>query len=488
MSNLHHFFGSMISPRYSSKDEIDPLYVEKVWLMAENSQDVVLMNSILKLATLTPLVLTRAAAHKEASLRVSYLLREDTSVDTIQFLLGPERRSDVFAGLVVACKNNKVLSDILVAKMIEKPTKILAREMIRERIADPRAQIAALSVLSGDKNLPDRLISSKVTMIKNLLASSEHSSQMVTILTAKELVGGDYTSLSSKDLYALVVKLVSAARSHDERTLGRYYVRFMLDSLMAIANNPNTDEKTYKYMAKLSEDVWFQTALAASDLHSYCLQFQTIMSSSALAMSVSTVDEVYDKARTVKGAELAFMIDLALASKQSSMLEGLLENPDALLSDKFTEVVQASSPTNVVMSMSRTNSPELFKAIWREKLSGTPDKCWEYLLDADAVVVELSKSVYSSIGSKPTYTISRDMEALFAFTAPREALANMPWSVVCNELRYSPVLASAKVRNTLMQMQLESLGSSIEKWETFNNFALTWTETFGSLLDAAVAI
>lgn len=488
MSNLHHFFGFMISPRYTSKAEIDPMYVEKVWMLAENSQDIVLMNSILRLAKLTPMVLTRAAARKEASLRVAYLLREDTSVDTIKSLLGPERRSDVFAGLVIACKDNKVLSDILVAKMLEKPTKILAREMIRERIADPRAQISALSVLSGDRSLPDRLITNKVSMIKNLLASSEHSSQIVTILTAKELVGGDYASLSSQDLYALVVKLVSAARNDDEHKLGRYYVRYLLDSLMDIANNPNTDEKTYKYMAKLSDDVWFQTSLAESDLHSYCLQFQTIMSSSALAMSVSTVDEVYNKARTVKGAELAFMIDLALASKQSSMLEGLLENPDALFADKFEEVIKTSSPTNVVVSMSRTNSPELFKAIWREKLLGTPDKCWEYLPDADAVVVDLSKSVYGSLSSKPSYSISRDIEALFAYTAPREALANMPWSIVCNELRYSPVLALATVRSTLMQMQLESLGSSIEKWETFNNFASTWTETFGSLLDAAVAI
>ncbi len=491
MTAIHPFFASMIAERYNDAMVPDPIYMEKVWFIAERNSDVVLMCDILKSKNITPIILERAKLRKEEAIRIIYLRHPETDAATIKSLLETERRSEVFAGLVCEGKNNKVLADILVEKILEKPTKILAREMVAVRFPDPRAQVAALKVLSGDRRLPDKVLSSKNVLIKNLLAQTEYASALIDNMTAAELVNHDYTTLSSAELHKLVVKLVSAASKKDGEAAyyGHYFLRYVLEALIQIAGNPITGEDTFKLLSTLELSEWFLRAQASTDHSSYCSRFQTVMGASTMSIMVGAVDDVYSNAKSATGNELDKMMSLAIAAdKSSSLVEGLLENPQALEHTLVVPLVKLATPLNLAVAMERSRSTPLFKLMWRERGLGTPTKCWEFVADVDDVVVELSKEVYARVLDVPIYQMTRDIEALFPFTVPDQAVLEMPWSVMAgNSSRYSSVL-SGPVRRKIIELQLKTLGDSHNNWENFNSFALVWTGTYGALLEASATI
>lgn len=488
MTRIHPFFASAIAERYNDSTVPEPLYVEKVWFIAERNADILLMCEILKSKKVTPVVLERAKLRKEEAIRIIYLLHPQTDPESIRSLLENEGRSEVFAGLVQGGKDNKVLSDLLIAKIAKKPTKILAREIVGSRFPDPRAQVAALKVLAGDRRLPDKVISSKNIMIKNLLTTSEYASDIIDNMTATELLNHEYGKLSAENLHKLVVKFLSAATKTDNSN-SRYFVRYLLDALMAIIALPATGSETFLLLNSVEFADWFLKAQGSSDQSSYCSRFQTVMSSSTMTILAGAVDEVYSSAKVTKGNELDRLMNLVVASdKSSNIVEGLLENPHALKHILATSLVKVASPLNLAVAMERSRSTALFKLIWREKGLGTPIKCWEFLHDPSAMVVELSKEVYVVNPNVPTHKNNQAVEALFSFVVPDQAVLDMPWEIVSNNSsRYSSVL-SGPVRSKIMEMQLKILGESTDKWETFNNFALVWTGTFGSLLQASVAI
>lgn len=489
MSAIHPFFASMIAERYNDSTTPDPSYMEKVWFIAERNSDATLMCDILKSKSVTPVILERAKLRKEEAIRIIYLLRPDTDADTIKSLLATEGRSDVFAGLVREGKSNKVLGEILVEKILEKPTKILAREMIGIRFPDPRAQVAALKILSGDRRLPDKILSSKNVIVKDLLANSEYASAIIRNMTAGELVNHDYSNLSGADLHNLVVKFISAASSKDYERLGRYYVRYLLDALIQIAGNPTTESETFKLLNTVELSEWFLKVKASSEYSSECSRLQTVMSSSSMTLLVGAVDSVYRNAKSATGVELDRFMNLAIASGTSSnIVEGLLENPCALEHTLVTSLIKLASPLNLAVAMERSRSTALFKLIWREKSLGTPTKCWEFVTDPANVVIELSNEVYTKVPEAQIHKSHREIEALFSFVVPDQAILDMPWIVIAsNSSRYSSML-SGPIRSKIMELQLKTLGDSQDNWENFNSFALVWTGTYGALLEASVTI
>ena len=102
--------------------------------------------------------------------------------------------------------------------------------------------------------------------------------------------------------------------------------------------------------------------------------------------------------------------------------------------------------------------------------------------------MELSKEVYAKIPETHVFQSSREIEALFSFIVPDQAVLDMPWRVIgANSSRFSSVL-SGPVRSKIMELQLKTLGDSQDNWENFNSFALVWTGTFGALLEASATI
>ena len=489
MSAIHPFFASIIAERYNDSTVPDPSYMEKVWFIAERNSDVTLMCDILNSKSVTSIILERAKLRVEEPIRIIYLLHPSTDADTIKSLLENERRSEIFAGLVSAGKSNEVLAEILVGKILEKPTKILARELVGVRFPDPRAQVAALKVLSGDRRLPDKIHSSKNVLIRELLAKNEYASAVIRNMNAEELVNHDYTALSSVDVHILVTKLIAAAASTDSRYQSRYFVRYVLDALIQIAGNQNTESETFKLLNTVELSNWFLKAQGSSDHSSYCSRLQTVMSSSDMTLLVGAVDNVYSNAKSATGAELSRLMNLVVASdKSSNIVEGLLENPHALEHTLVTSLVKLASPLNLAVAMERSRSTALFKLIWSEKNLGTPTKCWEFLANPADVVMELSKEVYAKIPETHVFQSSREIEALFSFIVPDQAVLDMPWRVIgANTSRFSSVL-SGPVRSKIMELQLKTLGDSQDNWENFNSFALVWTGTFGALLEASATI
>lgn len=489
MNTIHPFFASMIAERYNDSTLPDPSYMEKVWFIAERNSDVAMMCDILKSKSTTPVILERAKLRKEEAIRIIYLLHPETDADTINSLLETERRSEVFAGLVREGKSNKVLAAILVNKILEKPTKILAREMIGIRFPDPRAQVAALKVLSGDRRLPDKIQSSKTVIIKDLLANSEYASAIIRNMTAAELVHHEYSALSGADLHNLTVKFISAASSKDYERLGRYFMRYLIEALIQIAGNPTTESETFKLLNAVELSEWFSKAQASSEHSSYCSRLQTVMSSSTMTLLVGAVDDVYRNAKGATGEELDRFMNLAIAAEKSSnIVEGLLENPGAMGHTMVTSLIKLASPLNLAVAMERSRSTVLFKLIWREKSLGTPTKCWEFLTDPANVVLELSKEIYAKVPETQIYQSNREIEALFSFIVPDQAILDMPWRVIgSNSSRYSSAL-SGPVRSKIMELQLKTLGDSQDNWENFNSFALVWTDTYGALLEASATI
>lgn len=496
MPNLHPFFTSILAPRHDDTVKPSPSYLEKVWHIAEKCGDVATMCDILKSDKLTPAVLDRARLRKEEDIRVLYILRQDTPAETIKSLLENEGRSDVFAGLVRAGRENKVLHDILVDKIVAKPTKILAREMVACRFPNDRAAMAALKVLTDDHRVTDVVRSSKNSLIKDLLTKEDYAGEVIESMTTEELVTAisdhrfdSCEKLSTDNLHKLSTKLMTTAQTMDLAHVSRHFVRYLLETFIQVAGNPKTSTDTFKLLNSIEHSTWFGKFSKMGEYASHCSRLQTVMSSSSMTISVGASDDVYEQAKCAKDSEFESLIEVTVASaKSSNVLEGLLENPRVLTHSLIGPLLRLSSPTNLVVAMERTRSNELFKAIWRDRNIGIPLKCWEALDDAQAVVMDLSKEVYSKGPTKDPFSRGRDIEALFVFVMPEQAILDMPWDIIeSNCTRYSTIL-SAAMREKIMDLQMRSLGTCPEHWETFNSLAHTWQGTFGSLLQTSVKL
>lgn len=496
MPNLHPFFASILASRYDDTLKPDPSYVEKVWHIAEKCGNVATMCDILRSDSLTPAVLDRARLRKEEDIRILYILRKDTPAETIKALLENEGRSGVFAGLVREGRENKILHDILVEKIVAKPTKILAREMVACRFPNDRAAMAALKVLAGDHKVTDAVRSSKNLLIKDLLTKEDYAAEVIESMTTEELVTAiaDHRfdtreKLSADNLHKLSTKLMTTAQTMDLGHVSRHFMRYMLETFIQVAGNPKTSTDTFKMLSSIEQSTWFGKLSKMGEYATYCSRLQTVMSSSSMTLSVGASDDAYEQAKCAEGSEFESLVEVTVASgKSSSVLEGLLENPRVSTHSLIHPLLRLSSPTNLVVAMERTRSSELFKAIWRNRNIGIPTKCWEALDDAQAVVMDLSKEVYSKGPTKDAFSRGRDIEALFVFVMPEQAILDMPWDVIeSNCSRYSTVL-SGTMREKIMDLQMRSLGTCPEHWETFNSLAHTWQGTFGSLLQTSVKL
>jgi hypothetical protein len=472
-------------------EDADPVLLQQVWTLAEQSADVEILVALLSRKGVFPEELrARARLRKETEVRVAYLTRSDVSTEERAELLESEKRSDVFAGLIAVAKDNLDLAARLAEQLEKKPTKVLSRTMLREGFDHGDASWIALQAVASDKTMPQQLESRVVNAAAKYARDPERCGVLVEILGDQILITLDPSVIPA---------------SHHLR-----YVERML--AVAITKSPHWDwelrrrassaaDQLIKFTQRdgLSTEVLALLEAATSNDDFSAADQVAALLAGRLSLETRAEDDRYDAACTVTGVELDRMIDFALVGDpvvNAGLLQGLLENPAARSHKDFSKLLAHVKPVTMVRAMASSKSLELFVEIWRDRHQEMPEDCWGFLSDPDQVMDRLMQEEVKSINDPDTRRyyggVPQRLMALLERGVPAALVATLPFEVFNTPTSYYQRWASAHLISVVgaqvAALQAEFLGTDQQRWENFNNLASSWSGTLGELLEASCTL
>lgn len=453
----------------------------QVWRLAENSNDLDVMQDLAgRPGALPDEVVERVRLRKEAPVRIAYLSRQDLPDEERAALLGAEKRSEVFAGLIAAARENEALASRLAEQFVLKPTKLLARQMLREDFGDVDLQFECLKTLVGERNPAEWLWRKMRSIVKECASNAERSNELAGILPLDLAMHLEVSVLDEPSQLTLIGRLASrAALEYPKKTWeSRRLISNVSRFLVATSALPGLPDAVVEALDILATAEWMEEGDRVAGA----------LAGRRAVMQESSVDEQRLAARTATGAKLDGLVRLALADNTSgseTFIQGLLENPAAWSHDSFNEVVTAASPAFLVKAVQATRSHDLMSRLWKLHHRYIPDACWEYVDDLEKLNERLVMETLA--GDHPPYHAQGLIASLLARGISDEALGRVPYDVVAanhySRRYHSPVLE--EIAPQLVRLQLQALGENTQYWENFNNLAADWSGTIQELLDAS---
>ena len=464
-------------------DAVPGPVVSQIWRLAEGSADAELMRVLASRPGPLPAeVVERLRLRKETEVRIAYLSRPDISDEERSTLLESEKRSDVFAGLMQAAKENDALAARLSAQFMSKPTKVLARQILRDDFGDPALHVECLRVLVNDRQMPDWLFRKLEKLVVACSSDAVCAASLVPLLPVPLLVSLEMGVLPEDAQLELIARFAAYGSGHyDNYDWNQRRLRSRVNEFLVEASAlPGLPDRVVEALDELSKAEWVTVGeQMAGSL------------AGRRAMMGDSVDEQRLTARSSTGRRLNDLVKLALVecSKQSateeSLVQGLLENPAILLHEDFPMIVSASPPAYIVKAVQATGSHDLMSALWRICDERIPEACWGYVHDSTALVERLLEETLER--NEHPYRTNALVAALLGRGVSDAAVARIPFTVFTDRVyRWrgsSPVLDA--VAPQVVRLQIEALGDSPQLWENFNSLADGWTGTLGELLAAS---
>jgi hypothetical protein len=454
----------------------------QIWHLAERTGDTEVMRTVASRDGALPSeVVERLRLRKEPVLRIAYLSRNDISDTERSSLLAAEKRSDVFAGLIAAAKENGPLAERLKEQFDSKPTKVLARQMLRDDFGDADLRFECLRTLAGEKNPPDWLWRKFRSIVAANTADTARSEELVRILPVGLLVSLDMRVLGEEAQLHLIERFVSYA-SQDESWFvdweARRLVRSISEFLIAASALPDLSDAVVNALDALSTAEWLEEGDRIAGA----------LAGRRATMS-NSVDDLRLQARSATGTKVNDLIELALADRTSgseTLIQGLLENPAAWSHAQFSGLVSHVPPAFLVKAVQATRSHDLMARLWAIDPRVIPEACWEHVDEQQKLVERLVVATLAK-DEENIYRIQDHLALLLTKGVSDAAVGRLPLRVISEYYGYrryhSSVLQAAAPQ--VVRLQMEALGENPGYWENFNNLADGWSGSLADLLEAA---
>lgn len=455
--------------------------IVQIWGLAENSADLALMCDLAgRPSALPDEVVARVRLRKEAPVRIAYLSRADLSDDERAALLGAEKRSEVFAGLIAAARGNEALASRLAEQFKSKPTKLLARQMLREDFGDADLRFECLRTIVGEKNPADWLWRKMRSIVVENASNVSRSTELAETLPLDLALFLDFGSLIESAQLRIIERLATRAAAEYPTKVweSRRFVSNVSNYLVAASALPGLPDTVVEALDAVATSEWINDGDRIAGA----------LAGRRAVMQDSSVDDQRLAARSASGAKLDGLVKLALADNTSgseTFIQGLLENPLAWSHASFGDVVSSASPAFLVKAVQATRSHDLMSRLWRLGHHHIPDACWEHVDDLQGLTERL---VFETLANElHPYQAQGLIASLLARGISDDALGRIPYGIIAGShysYRYrSPVLE--EIAPQLVRLQMEALGENSQHWENFNNLAGDWSGTYRELLDAS---
>lgn len=457
--------------------------ITQIWKLAEGSGDADVMCVLAgRPGQLPSEVVERLRLRKETEIRIQYLSRTDLTDEERTTLLESEKRSDVFAGLIAAAKENQPLAARLSAQFAAKPTKVLARQMLRDDFGDASLRFECLRVLAGDKRQPDWLWYKLRKVVEENAKDAARAAMLVDILPVSLLLHLDMAFLDEASQLTTIDRLAGfASRNCDSNEWeSRRLCHSVCRYLVGASALPGLSDAVVTALDALATAEWMdEGGRIAGAL------------AGRRAMMDDSVDEQRLVSRSASGARLDDLVKLALVDNTHSsetLVQGLLENPLVWAHAEFHALVSKAPVACLVKAMQATRSHDLMSRLWMVYDRNIPDACWEHVDDPHVLNERL---VFETLAREDQpYRVQNAISNLLERGISDEAVARLPFAVIAENVYYrrysSPVLEA--VAPQLVRLQMGSLGENTQFWENFNNLSVDWSGTLGELLEAATTL
>lgn len=469
-----------------NKEGIDPAVVENIWVLAERYNDVATMVTIVSRPGDVPAaVLDRARQRKEVEVRVAYLCRPELPGAERMELLAAEKRAEVFAGLLTTASGNAVLADRIVEQFRSKPTKVLARTLLRGRFAHDGVDFDCIKVLASERTMPDWMSRTMRQVAEKYQGDATKGEIIAEVLPIPLLVDVDLTALTPSAQGKAITRLAAyaSAETGHRNWETRHAISRACRSMLVLAGVDNLDPAVADLLDPLSTCEWFEDGEKLAGLLA------------GRKTASGPVDDKYEEAKTATGARLYHLVQMALIANDftSNVTLGLLENPQCLLLDEFAELIERAGGAVLVKALHATRSSELLVRIWQAHGSRTPEACWDHVADRDAVVRSLVADTVAKMvaenSTNPYGLFGSNLSFLLNLGVSNDVVASLPFATLDSgaySWRYNVMLEA--VSSQVVALQLEHLGNDQQAWENFNNLAQGWSGTLGELLSAAKSL
>jgi hypothetical protein len=473
----------------------DPTIVEAVWRLADRLHDVSAMTELLSLREPLPAaVLESAAKRQEVAIRVAYLQRQDIDPATRIAMLTQERRSDVFAGLLDVAADDTDLADRLVEQFRSRPTKLLAKTMLRKGFRHDDVDFESLLLVIADKNQPDWLHRLIQRLVPRHYAIPEKAVRIADALPLNYLQGIDCSQSCQEFRLRLVERCVEELATAGVVTASsesRRLVSVVSAALTTFAAEPSLDSVLAGALIEAASQPWFKDGEVV---------LRTLSSRLASLARDDAGEEIspVERARNASGTELLELLDrirLSTSSRGSKgvqeTVQGLLENESvACLPTDFRDVIRAAVPQTLVNAMRATGRVDLFCAIRRELGTSTPDECWKALREPDKARETLFLEALAMVGAGgrgfyPYSSVGSNLLDICRRGLTDSLVLLMPYNVLRGVIAAGGV---TDVMQRTIRLQVEHLGSNPTHWESFNTLAKDWSDSYDSLLFASANV
>jgi hypothetical protein len=456
--------------------------IKQIWTLAESAGDVDVMQAIAERpSALPPEIVERLRLRKEAPVRVAYLSRPDLSEEERSSLLATEKRSDVFAGLIAAAKENESLAARLFEQFKLRPTKVLARQFLRDDLGDASLRFECLKVLVDERRPPEWLSRKFKQIIVENVQDKTRTSLLANMLPVELLVHLDVTHLEPAAQVTVLERMAARAAQvgpkpvWEERSLLNEISRFFA----AAATAASLSDEAVRTLDEFSASEW----LYEGDQIAGALAGRR-------ALLDDTVDEKRLRARIATGSALEDLVHLAVVVDgpgNEPFLQGLLENPAAWEHKRFDEIIRRTNPALIVRAVQATRSHELISKLW--ELGGNrsvPDACWDLLPDALSLRDRLLRETLVFAANAPMYVVETAVQSLVSLGVSDDAVGSIPYEMFVSRIyrHYYAALLHATAAQVL-RLQLRELGEDAHYWENFNNLSQGWSGTLLELLEAS---
>jgi len=462
------------------EDVADEAVLNQIWKLAEGSGDLDVMRTLaLRPGSLPSSVSAGLRLRKEVDVRIAYLSRPDLEDDERGSLLENEKRSEVFAGLIDAAAKNPLLASRLEKQFAFKPTKVLARQLLRSDFGNADLRFECLRRLIDDKRPPDWLWRKFREIVTENLGNKERSEELVSILPPGLLVSLDMAILGEEAQLRLIERLVDFA-SRDHRH-AEWEVRRVMQQISSFLVASSA-------LANLSDAV--VNALDAVSTAAWMSDGDRIAGALAgrRAMMSDTIDDLRLRARELTGSKLDDLFELVLADRtdgSETLVQGLLENPAAWKHVQFSNLLVHVPAAFVVKAMQATRSHDLMSRLWEQNSHMLPDACWEYVDEEEMLAERLIEETLAR--ENVAFRIQNSIPSLIDRGVSDAAIGRLPFSLFTDSYgyrRYSSSVLNSSVQQ-VVRLQMATLGENAMYWENFNNLSAGWSGSLMELLEAA---
>jgi len=457
--------------------------LQQIWVLAETVGDVDTMRAMAERSSPLPSgVVERLRLRKEAPVRIAYLSRPDLSDDERSALLAEEKRSDVFAGLMLAAKQNEALAARLVEQFKARPTKVLARQFLRDGVGDSSLRFECLKVLVGDHRAPDWMLRTFKKIVEENLQDRSRTSVFAEILPIGLLVHLDMSHLEAGAQVRVLERMASfASRASDRPAWEVHSMLGYISRFFAVASTVgNLSDGAVRLLDDLCSAEW----LMDGDQIAGALAGRR-------ALLDDTVDDKRLRACSASGDDLEDLMRIAVLGEgpgNEPFLQGLLENPSMWGHPRFADVLSKANPALVVKAMQTTKSHEFFVSLW--KVGGQrqiPDACWDLVDNGEVLRERLLRETLATSESTVQFFVDGAILELTRRGVSDEAVGTLPYDALGTERiyrHYQPALLRV-IAPQILRLQLRELGENTQCWENFNNLSHGWSGSLMELLEAS---